>query len=190
MSNRDNPSGLKVSRHARGGLARPNRYFIASALASNIFRGDPVIPVNTSKRINVAAAGDRLIGVFQGVVYETPQGEIKFEKYWPTGQTLKTGSVAEALVWDDPDLLFEIQSNGATTIANIGEMADVSMATAGSTATGVSGAQLDNATLGTGSAQLRIEDVVARPDNDPASTKAKFLVVINEHYLRGALTGI
>jgi hypothetical protein len=189
MANRDNPSGLKVARHARGGLVRPNRYFIASALASNIFRGDPVIPVNTSKRINVAAAGNRLIGVFQGVTYVNPQGEVKFEKYWPTGQTLQTGSVAEALVWDDPETLFEIQHSGVMAIADVGAFFDVTMATAGSTLTGISGAELDTATLSTADGQLRFEQIVDRPDNE-LGANGKALVVINEHYLRGALTGI
>lgn len=189
MANRDNPSGLKVARHARSGLTRPNRYFIASALASNIFRGDPVIPVNTNKRINVAAAGNRLIGVFQGVTFENVQGEVKFEKYWPTGQTLKTGTVAEALVWDDPETLFEIQSAGALAQTDIGNFADVTMATAGNTSTGISGAELDQTTLGTSDGQLRLEQFVDRPDNE-VGTNAKVLVVINEHYLRGALTAI
>ena len=189
MANRDNPSGLKVVRHARGGLVRPNRYFIASGLASNIFRGDPVIPVNTTKRINVAAAGNRLIGVFQGVVYENPQGEVKFEKYWPTGQTLKTGGVAEALVWDDPFTLFEIQHSGNMLAADIGAFFDVTMATAGNTSTGISGAELDTTTLSTSDGQLRFQDRADRLDNE-FGANGKALVVINEHYLNGALTGI
>ena len=191
MANRDNPSGLKVAMHARGGTHRPNRYYIASALASNIFRGDPVIPVNTNKRINVAAAGNRLIGVFQGVTFENAQGEVKFEKYWPTGQTLKTGTVAEALVWDDPGLLFEVQGSASATEEDIGEYADITMATAGIAATGISGCELDTTLLSTTLQQLRVEDVVRRPDNE-VGVNVKLLVTIAEHYLRGDLpsTGI
>jgi hypothetical protein len=189
MANRDNPSGLKVARHARGGLTRPNRYFIASALASNIFRGDPVIPVNTSKRINVATAGARLIGVFAQVLYVNVAGEVKFDKFWPSGQTLQTGSVAEALVWDDPETLFEVQHSGVMAIADVGAFFDVTMATAGNAMTGISGAEADTATLSTADGQLRFEQIVDRPDNE-LGTNGKGLFVINEHFLRGALTGV
>jgi hypothetical protein len=188
MANRDNPSGFKVARHANGGVARPNRYYIASALASNIFRGDAVIPVNTNKRINVAATTNRLIGVFQGVAYVQPNGEFVDEKFWPTGQTLKTGTVAEALVWDDPNLLFEVQGDEDIVEADIGAMADI-VAGTGSTSTGISAHELDSSNIGTGDT-LRIEQFVDRPDNERGANFARVLVRISKHYLAGAATAI
>lgn len=188
MANKDNPSGLKVAKHANGGTHRPNRYFIASGLASNIFRGDGVIPVNTNKRINVAAATNRLIGVFQGVSYVNAQGEPKFDKFWPTGTTLQTGSLAEALVWDDPNLLFEVQGDEDIVEADLGAFADLVVG-AGSTTTGISAMELDSSTVGSGDT-LRIEEFVDRPDNERDVNFARVLVRITKHYLAGALTAI
>lgn len=190
MSNTNSPSGFKVSKHARGGVSsRMSQYFIASALASNIFRGDGVIPVNTSKRIDVAAATNRLIGVFDGVNYVLANGDTQFRPYWATGTTLKTGTVAQANVYDDPDTLFEIQGSGVIADADVGALADITAAVAGNTLTGTSGQQLDSTTIASGTT-LRIEEFVDRPDNTHGLANAKVLVRISLHYLSGALTAI
>lgn len=188
MPNRDAPSGFRVSRHANGGVVRMNEYFIASGLASNIFRGDGVIPVNTSKRINVAAATDRLQGVFDGVSYTDALGEPQFRPYWPTGTVLKTGTVARATVYDDPNILFEIQGDEDIVEADIGALADVTVG-AGNTSTGVSAMELDSSTVGSGDT-LKIEEFVDRPDNERGANFARVLVRISKHYLAGALTTI
>lgn len=189
-TNVDQPSGFRAKRHAQGGLVRTSKYYIASALASNIFRGDPVIPVNTNKRINVAAAGNRLIGVFDGVTYLDSNGDVQIRPMWATGTTLKTGSVAEATVYDDPETLFEIQGSGAIAETDIGNFADVTMATAGVAATGQSGAEVDTTTFGTTDGQLRLAEFVERDDNVRGSANAKVHVLINEHYLKAAMTAI
>lgn len=181
-TNVNNPSGFKPVRHAFGGVVRSSRYYIASGLASNIFLQDPVIPVNTNKRINVAAAGNRLQGVFGGCSYVNAAGDTKFG-YWPTGTTLKSGTVAEALVYDDPNILFEAQAVLVLAQTDIGNFADISMATAGNTYTQLSGAQIDQTTVGTGSGgQLKLIEFVDRPDNVIGSNYARALVLINETY--------
>lgn len=190
MANTNYPSGFRVSKSGRGGVSsRLSQYFIASALASNIFRGDGVIPVGTNKRIDVAAATNRLIGVFDGVNYVLTNGDTQFRPYWATGTALKTGTVAQASVYDDPDTLFEIQGSGIIAQADIGAFADITAATAGNTLTGTSGQQLDTTTITSGT-QLRIEEFVDRPDNTAGIANAKVLVRINLHYLNAAMTAI
>ncbi len=65
-------------------------------------------------------------------------------------------------------------------MAIIGENADVTMATAGNTTTGVSGALL--ATAGhavTNTLAFRVEDVCTDFDNDPTVTNFRLLVSVN-----------
>lgn len=194
MSNTNAPQGLVHRMHATGGIVRvsPVPYQIASGLASNIYRGSGVIPVNTNKRIDVAAAGNRLVGVFHGVSFvDGVSGQPVFSPRWATGQTLVTGTIAEAEVFDDPDILFGIQVSTATGLVatDIGNFADLVIGT-GSAITGNSGDMLDQSTLtstvGTGG-QLRIEALDPTQDN-AFGQYAKALVRINEHYFAGSTT--
>lgn len=191
MANTNAASGLTPRRHAKGGVVRSSIYQIASGLASNIYTGSPVIPVNTTKRIDVAAAGNRLIGVFAGVAYVDASGNTFYRRYWPTGQTLLANTIAEANVFDDPDILFGVQVSSATGMlaADIGNFADVVIGT-GSAATGTSGDMLDQTTLTATTAtggQLRIEELDPVIGNDYGQY-AKALVRINEHTLGAGTT--
>ncbi len=189
MANVDRKSGLTAVRHYGGGTVRANEYKVASALGSNIFTGDLVKSVGTDMTVTVCAAGDRAVGVFRGCQYFNSIGEVIFSAYWPTG-TVTSGSVAaKAMVIDDPEVLFEVQ---ATTIAagDVGNFADITAGTAGSTITGISGMQLDGATLTATTAtggQLKVVALADRVGNAYGSN-AKVLVLINEHELRAGTT--
>lgn len=191
MANANTPYGLKPVRHAFGGVVRASTYQIASALASNIYTGSGVIPVGTNKRIDVAAAGNRLIGVFDGVNYIDSNGDTQFKRFWATGTALKTGSVAEALVFDDPFILFSIQVSTATGLVagDIGAQADLVIGT-GSSATGQSADMLDQTTLtstvATGG-QLIVEELYDIQGN-AFGQYAKAVVAIQEHYKFGSTT--
>ena len=158
------PNGLTPDSHRNGGTVRLNNYFIAGALASNIFRGDPVIPTATSKQINVATAGVRTIGVFKGVSYVDAGGNTQFRPYWGSGQTIQSNSLVLASVYDDPNTVFRVMVSGTAGLAagDVGALADVTFATAGSTITGNSGVALDQTTLTTESGSgttYRVEEV-------------------------------
>src|ERR1700690_43157 len=111
MSNPNSPTGLTPVRNAGGGTMRTNRYFIAGGLAANIYRGSAVIATGTSKQITVAAAGATTLnlGGFKGCFYVDAGGNTQFRPYWGSGQTVATGSIVEAEVFDDPLTLFAIQ---------------------------------------------------------------------------------
>jgi hypothetical protein len=175
---------------------RTNRYFIAGALAANIFRGSAVIATGTSKQITVATAGSTtlLIGVFKGVFYVDSSNNTQFRPIWASGTAIATGSVVEAEVFDDPLTMFAIQVSGAAGLvaANVGLIANLVIGTGNST-TGNSADQLDQTTIGSG-AQFRIEELMAQ--NSPQQTGslnnygqfAKALVRFAVHNLGASLT--
>lgn len=190
MANRNAPSGFQVTRHLAGGEQnRLNQYHIAAALAQNIFRGDLVIPTVTSKNITLqAAVTNRVVGVFDGVNYIDQNGEVQFRPRWLSGQTLKTGTVADASVYDDPKSLFDVQASTTFALADIGAFADPTNAVAGNAQTGQSGQQLDSTTIGSG-AVLKIYDISRKVDN-AFGTNARVTVAIALHYHGGAMTAI
>ena len=96
-----------------------------------------------------------------------------------------------ALVADDPNLMFEIQevSGGtALTSTEVGLNNNI-VAGTGSTTTGMSGHELDNASEATtADLDLRIVGLVKRPDN-AYGEHAKWLVMISTHQYN-TMTGI
>lgn len=185
MANRDTPFGLRPAYHRGGGTIRPSRYKIASAYGVGIWTGDLVHQVGTGRNIEAGdAAGDApFIGVFAGVQYTDTNGEYQYKRYWPASTVTLNSDDAVAYVYDDPEIVFEIQVDGAFTAADIGQDADITY-TAGSTTTGMSKTELQSSDIGTGD-NLHIVDLVDRVDNE-ADTNAKVHVVINEHSSRNA----
>ena len=185
MANVNNPNGFWPKVVAGGGVVRScvTPYQIAGALAANIYRGSPVIPVNTNKRITIAAAGNRLAGIFKSVSFwDANTGDVRFEPKWLSGQTLKTGTIAEAIIFDDPNILYSAQVSGTPGLAvgDIGNFADVVIGT-GSSVTGNSGDMVDQSTLGTASGQVKIIDKDPIIGND-FGQYCRALVQINESY--------
>lgn len=188
-ANINNPSGFTPIKHAQGGT--PNRtnisgdYTIAGALAANIYRGSMVSPTGTGNNITVVAAGANLmIGPFKGCNYVDAGGNVQFRPYWGSGQTIVSNSVVEALVFDDPQLLFEGQVSGTAGLvaANIGDTANLLIGT-GSTSTGQSADQVDQSTL-SGSAtnqQLQVRSLRALTNNNYGQY-ARAVVSIYLHY--------
>lgn len=192
MPNVNSPVGFKPDKQGNGGLVRPNQYFIAGALASNIYRNSCVVPTGTSKQIDVAAATARIIGVFIGCNYVDAGGNTQFRPYWGSGQTIQANTLVEASVYDDPNMVFRVQVSGAAGLAasDVGALADLVIGT-GSTLTGNSGDQLDQTTIGSGTV-FRIEELYngAEAYQSTYGQYAKALVRVSKHYLSGAMTGI
>ena len=191
MPNRDGAFGLRAARHLNGGVVRHNDYRIADGLASDIFYGDPVKTTGTGKNITPAAAGDVMVGVFVGCRFvKNPGGEPTWSKSWPSGQALQPGTVAVAYVYDDPNILFEIQADEDIEAADIGHLADL-VINAGDAATQDSRVELDSSTIaGGGAEQLKIYELVDRPDNEFGNF-AKVHVLLNQHELRpGTMAGV
>lgn len=185
MANVDQAFGFRPWRHARGGVIRASQnYTIASGLAANIFTGDPVKMTGTGRNITVCAAGDTVVGIFQGCEYTNSKGERVFSRYWPTG-TVATEIVAHVI--DDPDVEFLVKCDEDVVEADIGNKADY-VAGAGDTKTGLSGFMLDSSDVGNGDGLL-LRSLAPLPDNDYGDD-AIVVVMLREHALRGALTAV
>lgn len=194
-ANTSNPSGFTAVKHSRGGV--PMRvnvsadYAIAGALASNIYRGSLVKPTGTGTNIDVVAAGaNPSIGAFKGVSYIDAGGNVQYRPYWGSGQTIQAGSLVEASVYDDPDLLFDAQVSGAAGLvaSNIGNTANVTIGT-GSALTGQSADQVDQATLSNSvtTQQLQVQSLRLIQGNNYGQF-ARALVTIFLHY-KNAVAG-
>jgi hypothetical protein len=179
MANLDAPSGARPFRHLSGGMIRASEYKIASGTSSDIFTGDFVKLLSTGY-IDVASAGNRILGVFAGVKYTASDGEVVYKKYFPTGTTTLASADVTAYVYDDPNITYRIQSAGSADFTDIGNLAD-HVAGSGSTTTGQSGHEISG-TTGTGTAGLRILRLIDDPDNS-AGTNGELEVAIYEHEL-------
>ena len=181
MANKDAAFGGRPIRHLTGGVIRANEYKMVYEYGANVFTGD-FVKLAATGYIQVAGAGDRLLGVFNGCKYTASNGEIIFKRYWPTGTaTLNNGDVT-AYVYDDPNIVWAIQSSGSADFADIGNLAN-HVAGTGSTSTGQSGFEINGST-GTGTAGLRILGLYNEPKN-AYGTNGVLEAVIWEHELIG-----
>ena len=183
MANPNSPYGFKVLRHMSGNSPRANKYTITSGLAENIFTGDLVILTADGVITPHTATETNNIGVFAWVSYTASDGEYIYSKYWPSG-TVATDIVA--YVYDDPYIVYRVQSAGTPAQTNVGNCADV-VADAGSTTTGQSGFNLSG-TMSNGTATCKIIGLWEDPSNSFAQY-AQLEVLINEHLLK-ATAGI
>jgi hypothetical protein len=90
------------------------------------------------------------------------------------------------LVADDPDLIFEAQTSGATfATADVSTNCEIDV-TAGSTTSGASGMTIDLANKGTtATLPLKIMGFPNRPDNLIGDTYTRAYVMINNHQYKG-----
>ena len=162
MSNSNTPYGLRPIRHLTGGCIRNSSYPIKSGLAQNIFSGDPVEITTDAGYIQLANGdGDSPVGVFAGCKFVDATGKPVFSPYWPTGQV---ATEIEALVYDDPDIIYAVQSDGttATTAASVGVAYNSTIA-AGVAAVGRSKTVLKPG--GTTTPAFMVKGLVEKPDN-------------------------
>ena len=172
-----------------------NPYQIANAYATALFRGDPVT-ILTDGTLGVGVAGATCVGVFWGVKWTDSTGRVRFENFWPGNPGVLTGSTVEALVIDDPNTVFSVQETSGTGTAGTPiALADRGLNinflyTAGSTSTGSSAVSINNATeADTNTLNCKILQLDPTPGN-AVGAFANWLVVLNNHFYRGGVTGI
>lgn len=188
MANANIARGLIPSRFRNGapynGASRT--YYVPSTYGTNIFVGDPLILVTVSTEssgipiVNVATAagGAYVIGSCVGIG-QAGNPPVAITRDMPPYHQASTAGYIQ--VADDPEILFEVQENGAMGIGAVGRNVDL-VSAAGSTASGYSGWMLNSSTLATtATLQMRVVYPVIREDNDPTLTNAKWLCAINLH---------
>lgn len=204
MANTNTPFGLKPVLHRNGqpynGAVNP--YYVPAAYATALFVGDPVVITGTANttRVKLPSAGSFEIGTLPAINKATAgttnriTGVIVGFSAEFNSLTYNAASTERiAYVCDDPDVMFEIQADGALAAVDVGLNACVIYTVAGSTNSGLSGVQLDTTSAvpaTTVGFQLKINRLVNREDNEAGTAYTKALVTINQHTLTAASTGI
>ena len=189
MSNVNAPYGLAPSRKLGGGGAiESNPYSIASGYATAIYTGDVVQMTGLGRNIEQAPAGaNNAIGVFVGCKFIDAEGEVQFKPYWPAGQTLYPNTECEALVIDDPGVVFRCQAD-AVAAADIGALCDWVVG-AGSAVTGKSASYAEGSATATTGKSLRIMRLLPEVGN-AYGEYAEIEVMFAEHALKGVVSGV
>lgn len=164
-------------------------YFIPSTDATAVFVGDPVKLDTTGDTVAAGGLGKGVRSVVRAAASDPTVGVVVGFKTDPTNLNTPQFRAANTgryvLVVDDPNVLFEIQTTGTPTAADVGLNASYSVA-AGSAATGNSGYQLDATTLAvTATLPLKVIGFSQRQDNEVGNANAKLIVKINNHQLTG-----
>jgi hypothetical protein len=179
MSSVSQPFGLRPV-YSPSGVVRPTAYSILTGYASNILQNQPVKIVTSSTgegTIAAAAIGDRFIGTFQGVEFTDTDGRRRVSNKW-TASLAATDIVAYVTL--DPTIVYEIQSNAALTVADIGKQYDFTTIGTGSTVVGISQMMLDVASAAA-NASFRLIGITPGPDNNWGDTYVIAQVQISEH---------
>lgn len=203
MANANTPAGLTPLKNSPFVEIPKNYYYIPSTYATALFIGDPVIKTGTSNTANVlsdgrkfaagslpeinkATAGDtnKITGVIVGFLANPSNLTLNYN-------TASTERVA--IVADSPLQEFMIQEETAGTAlaaTSVGLNANVVFAESGSTATGLSGVELDTSTPATDATfQLKILRLLDAPEN-AIGQHAKWRVKINNHTEANIVAGI
>tara|TARA_E500000318_G_scaffold14351_1_gene13994 strand:- start:12 stop:593 length:582 start_codon:yes stop_codon:yes gene_type:complete len=193
MANKDAAFGLKpIGKVGQNKDAQGlSEYTIAASTSSAIYQNDPVKAASTGS-IDVAAAGDALLGSLNGVFY-TDSSTSK-----PTwANHLEASNAATDIVGfvsDDPYERFEIQCNSTFATAGVFSLADIEY-TAGDSANYISKVELDRASLSLTSGQLKVIGVTKNDENNTLlnatvyNANVNLVVTVNEHFLK-ATTGV
>ena len=196
MANIDAPFGLRAV--GMLGSAPSNegtsQYKISNGYTTAIYAGDVVFAGNGAQTDNagVTSVAGYLatsksnsvlnVGVFNGALYQDPTtNKPTFQNYWPGDITVTTGDI-DGFVYDSPDVLFECQTTGQLTQANVFESVDI-VYTAGTAVTnGRSKVQLAGTAVGDTGGMFRIIRLSEDPANSDTSVDgANWIVRFNEH---------
>ena len=172
MANIDSPSGFRPFSCKPKINTRNQRYVIqtvGTAYATSIFPGDPLVMLDdgTIGRAAASASGP-IIGVCAGVNYIDSNGVPQWG-YWPASTVVKTGTVAEILIYDDPDEVFVVQADGSLAATDVGLLATTIYTHAGSTLYNRSGAEIQSSSANTAADQWRIMGLALKTEGKEAN---------------------
>ena len=160
---------------------------IVAAEASAMYQGS-VVNATTTGYVDISANDAELnLGAFWGCFYVDPTTlKPTFKNYYPGSITPPSSKDIEAFVYDNPNQMFEIQSDndGASTLADVFSNADF-VNFGGSTLNGVSNSELDDSTIAASSdvaAQVLIIGTSRDPkNNEVGAANVNWRVLVNMH---------
>jgi len=193
MAYADASFGFRPVKHKNGAPynGSPTPYWVDSSDATALFRGDPVILDGTSNTAELKVAG---VGVF-------PPGTLAGVTRATAGATnIVTGVVVSVaavthdslpyraastervvMVCDDPSVLFEAQADAALATTAVGLSSNILFTHAGSTITGISGAEVDATAAADATYQCTILAFSNDPKNDANAVGNRVLVQFGLH---------
>lgn len=189
MANSDAATGVKPVRYLSGAVytGAANKYFVPATDSTAIYIGTLVKPAGSADAdgvMTVTAAtttGDAVLGPVVGV-----------EPITNASTTYREASVARYVyVADDPNLVHEVQEDGAMAVTAVGNTADLTAFTSGSTVTGRSTTEISSSSAtasGDGTEDVLVVGLVQRPDN-AIGTNGKWLVRLNNHFFVDGVAG-
>ena len=185
MANKDAPFGGRPVRMMGGEpySGGQSRYRIASGATTPIYQGDLVTQLTAGVLGRHAATGTvPIVGVFNGCSYTDPtSGEQVFKNYYPG--SISASDIIASVV-DNPNVVFEVQSDAALPVADLfGNFDIVDGSPVGDTKSGRSNTELDVTTgATTATLPLKALDISQDPDNsDVSSANTNAYVVIQNH---------
>lgn len=195
MANVDRPRGFKPVGHLNGNPwnGKANMYYVPSSDGTAIFIGDAVKSAGSADStgkypaVAQAAAGDSIRGVAIGFS-DQPNIAVDTSNLYRMYRPADTAMYV--LVVDDPDVIFEIQEDNASSdlaATDVGSTTDIVVGS-GDTSNGMSGMELDSDSAGTSSDQCLLLRVSNREDN-ALGDHCKWDVLITDHELSAAVAG-
>ena len=184
------PSGLDRAQALANGIqAVSTSGNVSAGYATTILKGQPV-KMNTGGYIVVAAAGDAFLGAFSGVEWTDSTGRRRVSNTWPANESFLVGSVV-AYFYSDPNIVYEIQTDGTIAQTSVGDEADLSNTTAGSTTTGLSACTLNSTVTAAGSsAQMLILGLAPYADNAFGDAYVILQVKVNESQFNASVNAV
>lgn len=190
MANNDTPRGLRPVKYLGGAAytGAANRYYIpASDSDTAVYIGGLVKMAGSADSNGIPSVsgnittGDVVVGVVVGFDPDVGAGASGRDS------TLYRANSTEryVLVADDPSIVFAVQDDASATLTagNIGNLADLTGLTSGSTTTGFSSIEISasTATTGAGDEDVLIIGLDRTPDNS-IGDNANWLVRLNNHF--------
>lgn len=154
-----NPYGVRVISDQGGFAARPWRIpnGIASGLASNIFKGQPVKLSTVTGTItpctNPGGTPDQVLAIFDGVDYTPTGGRPTISPFWPAGATFLASDDMLVYLYPlwIPGYRLQVQADGAVAQALLGSGFNFTGLGNGSTTSGYSACTVGAAGVAAGS---------------------------------------
>lgn len=203
MANPNQPFGLRAVRRFDGGVVgRVNgKYTIANAYATTIGFGDVVKTLDTYQslqaqggtapvagpNIALATTTGHPIGVFEGCQYQDTQGNFIWSKQWIASTATLNSAGAQAIVVDDPNTVFQVQSNGTVANTDVGKFAAYT-GNGAPNALGFSTLTLNESTISTTITDFKIIGLVQKPGYSIAGIYGIVEVLLALHELATPVT--
>lgn len=200
MANLNAPKGFVPSRYLNGAQwnGGGNLYCIPSTDGSQYGVGDAVKTVagsdaNGLPYVTKAAGTDTVRGVIVGVLVANPNNPSLVGTNLDLTIQNIPATKAKAyyvIVVDDPQVVFEVQDDGLNALTSTAANKNASFTVANPTSPQQNSASVlaTGSVAGTSTLNLKLLGLVQRPDN-AFGVNAKWLVIFNQHELRGNSTG-